>query len=429
MWSKTDELMMDDFSPDVTEIMDSAIETAIRMKSRAVSYPELLISILSADMESKRYEILEEEHRRRVIDLKNIISRNYMPGMKEKTCLETLPYLIFSDSSASQNYYSKKTWAPFLLDLFEDIGKVADGKMELLPSKPVNSLKDFHFGYFFLLLFQHMDRLPEEEHRYMADIFNIPGIVEAAVQYLLAGDFTPESVFTDQGLLMEDLYNRNAFKIIQNAVKLTGSMGYTNIKPLHLFLALLDDRDGFGNRVMIRCLPVDESIKSLQRKLENILGKGPNVKATSLTACKSHMSQNVQEILQHALVKSFQEGFRIISTKQLILSLMELGGDIFQKTLADSFRLNLKNIAETALSLDEDEKEPIDLPIDLCPCSELTCSVLDNNAKKVLGREKEIVEITKIFYRKQNRNILLYGENGVVKTAMANVLAAAVAKS
>ena len=177
MWSKTDELMMDDFSPDVTEIMDSAIETAIRMKSRAVSYPELLISILSADMESKRYEILEEEHRRRVIDLKNIISAIHS-GIR-RNLLETLR--ISLQIAQPRRITTAKNMAPSLTCL--NIGKVAMGKW-LLPSSLSKKSEGFSFRTSSSCCFAY-DPAGGRTPIY-ADI-SIFRVSQAAVQYLLLG--------------------------------------------------------------------------------------------------------------------------------------------------------------------------------------------------------------------------------------------------
>ena len=428
MWTSTGELLTDSFGRDVAEILDMAVEYSVRNRSRKFSYPELLWAIITSDTAAKRFEDVAADKKTVMNDIKKIISVNLLPTIDERNCIDTLSYMILQDKSGrSINYFERNNWSDVLKNIFSEIEASSKGACQIAPDISFDSLAEFCFPLMVLVVFKHLGKLPSDERKYLEDLLNVNEITRSVETYIKAGS-SSVSVFDAQQNLVPAAFKKNAYGIVQNSLKLAGCMGYNDVKPMHLFLSFVDDREGFGGRAIMRYLPVDESLKSLQTKLEKSLSKGPNVPSVSIPANMSGISERVQAVLEDALLKSRQSGKSSVTGKQLLLSLLDQGGEMFNLSLTNSFGVDVKSLKETTIKLDEDEKQRIVLPLELCSCSELTEGVLDNSAPEIYGRDSITDEIVKIFFRKQNRNILLYGDKGIGKTAMATALAYRIAR-
>jgi ATP-dependent Clp protease ATP-binding subunit ClpA len=247
-------------------------------------------------------------------------------------------------------------------------------------------------------------------------MFDIEGIEKALEIYICAE--VPKSCLDGMENINSGFFNEAAYGLLLNALKLAGNMSYDKLIPSHLFLAFLDDREGFGNRVLINCISNTESIKSLkniQVNLERMLKKGPNCSGSLLAPNKKYLSESILKVIENALIKSVQAGLTQITPKKLLFSLMTMGGEIFFSHLT-MLKIKPEEVIEISEGLNEDEKLEIVLPFDLDNASVLKGDV------QVYCREAELAQIFKVLYRDNNRNIIIYGDKGVGKTFIASAI-------
>jgi len=420
------ELASDRFATDLSEIFDYAIEYAQTRKSRNLSLLEMVWALISIDIESKRLKKLPAERAGVIRDIQRIIFNNFKAGIDKQKCLEILRFSITESRQDTINYFDPGNWSNDLKGVFAKIESYASGSLVYEGLKMPEQFQELNYAHLVFVVFQHLHEEKKEENQIFEDIFDLESIKNAVGRYISVEDVSPAAVFKPDGTVDASLFDDKAYALINESLKLAGRMGFEDLKPLHLLLAFIDDREGFGSKVLLRCLPVDESLKSLQVKLEKLLSKGPNLSSVPLEPSQANISMNVQEILQDANKRKMQAGLDTIKKKQLFLSLVELGGDVFKQTLEDNLKIDLVKVVNNAEKLEEDDRPEIMLPQDIFPCSELTKSAYDGSARRIEGRENEIKEIARIFFRKQNRNILLYGDKGVGKTAICNALSSQV---
>lgn len=421
MWTSEGEFDTGKFAREVSDNIELAMELSVSKKSRNFSWPQIILAIISTNSNSKRLEGLEADKCKIMDDVNKIIGRNYKSGVNERSCIETLGYLIIEGSSSSGlNYFDKSLWDETAIKIFKEIDEVCSNLKPLFENTHLNNSMDIDFSIYSYIVFKNMDIIPESDRKLMDDLLDIASIVISLGNYIKASFTKEESVFKQSGELRIEKFSEMSAQVVQNTINIAGELGYENVIPLHFLLEFSEDKESFSGRVLIKSLPVDESLKSIHIKLERMLSKGPGYRNTKLTLNRKCFSDKAILILESSLKKAAQEAVDYIKDKHLLSSLLEFGGDIFENVLKQSLKIDINRLLITANSSEISEKAEIFLPLDIG-----TGFLIDENlkgARQIIGRDKVISEIGRIFFRKQKKNIVLSGDKGIGKTSVMYAL-------
>ncbi len=419
MWTDNNNFLINNFKDIIIECFEAAIEFAAEMKSRKLSFPEILWSLLAAKPGEGRYKRLAKESNEELADIISILVKN-KEATSKKDAAEAVRYLIFSSSSKSEtNYFNTLNWDKILVNTFAKLCKTVQAKSEFIPGVYLEKIKDIGLKHLLLGLFYEIRSNKENS---VFDIFNVEAIIAALEAYIISN--VPRTVFDSDGSLRKDLFNENAINIINSALKTAGEMGYKKMLPQHLFLSFLEDQEGFGALAILPNLPLKESMKSIQEKLTGMLRHGPLHEGAKLFNNQDSYSSQAKEIVQKAVETAVKKGLTRAGAKELLLSLIRNGGDIFRPQLANIFKIDLKRLVEKAEEIKEGQKLEINLPYNLGVCYNISVEpATESTRPQIYGRDKESNDLIKIFHRKFKRNIILHGEKGIGKTSMVYALA------
>src|SRR6476646_1602097 len=156
-------------------------------------------------------------------------------------------------------------------------------------------------------------------------------------------------------------FTPRAKKILEMAMQQGRDFGHSYINTEHLLLAIIEDKNGVGNRVLLN------------------LG-------VNLTKLKTEVLGHIGEIVEVSLSNSIK------------------------RSAKDLFLLNENNNENKTPTLEE-------------YTINLTESAKKGNLDPVIGRQKEIERVIQILSRRRKNNPILIGEPGVGKTAVAEGLA------
>lgn len=137
-------------------------------------------------------------------------------------------------------------------------------------------------------------------------------------------------------------------------------------------------------------------------------------------------SDNLKKAFEDAYTRCVSNGKDYIDEENLLYSIVKIANTSFSRVM-ERYKLKKQdfiNILERNAEIYViNEKNSIQIPASLKTC----CEVMNNNYFKgdvcpILGREKEIQKVWNIFSKKTKRNVVLVGEPGVGKTAIAEAI-------
>lgn len=216
-------------------------------------------------------------------------------------------------------------------------------------------------------------------------------------------------------------FTHKAAEVLQSAQNLALVESNSQLEPLHLCQALLDDRQGFIVSVLQK-MGVDPTqlasrVQAEVRKLPKVSGAGAQVYA----------SQDFSRVAAFGEKYKKEWGDSFVSVEHLWVALIETASGALKKIFQE-LSLTVKLTTETIKLLRNnrpvDSQEP-----------EATYNVLekygrdlvqaarDGKLDPVIGRDEEIRRAVRILSRRTKNNPVLIGEPGVGKTAIAEGLA------
>ncbi|WP_027389124.1 ATP-dependent chaperone ClpB [Chrysiogenes arsenatis] len=216
-------------------------------------------------------------------------------------------------------------------------------------------------------------------------------------------------------------FTHKAAEALQSAQNLALVESNSQLEPLHLCQALLDDRQGFIVSVLQK-MGVDPTqlasrVQAEVRKLPKVSGAGAQVYA----------SQDFSRVAAFGEKYKKEWGDSFVSVEHLWVALIETASGALKKIFQE-LSLTVKLTTETIKLLRNnrpvDSQEP-----------EATYNVLekygrdlvqaarDGKLDPVIGRDEEIRRAVRILSRRTKNNPVLIGEPGVGKTAIAEGLA------
>jgi len=232
-----------------------------------------------------------------------------------------------------------------------------------------------------------------------------------------------------------DLSNYNltptAKKAIDNARLVAQNFGHLKVIDLHLIVALLEfDHNNidfiFNSNGLIK--------EGVNQNLKHVLSNYKERKRK-----KEIFAPEIKEILDYALLKAKKFKDNYIGADHILLSILssrEAIADFFTSLDIDLSKL-IKNFEEVIKSGTPQElihsgaapqQEP-STSLDISEWSEnLNEKILERGGFEICGREKEIERVFEILLKRNKSNVILVGEAGVGKTAIAEGLAEKIVK-
>src|SRR5271155_1135876 len=218
-----------------------------------------------------------------------------------------------------------------------------------------------------------------------------------------------------------DKFTLKSQEAIQKAGSLANENGQPEVLPLHLLMALVEDREGIIVPLLQKIgVPTEQLVSSARQVIDRL----PKV---SGAASEPGLSSSMQKVLNDASkeAQDFKDDY--VSTEHLLLSLAAQKGEPVQLALAAQgadYNAILKALQSVRGSQRVTDQNP-----------EGKFQALDRYAKDltelarrgkldpVIGRDEEIRRVIQVLSRRTKNNPVLIGEPGVGKTAIVEGLA------
>jgi ATP-dependent Clp protease ATP-binding subunit ClpB len=218
-----------------------------------------------------------------------------------------------------------------------------------------------------------------------------------------------------------DKFTLKSQEAVQQAGSLANENGQPEVLPLHLLMALLEDKDGIIVPVLQK---VGVGTEQLYANVRHAIAGLPKV---SGAASEPNLSSNLQKVLNDAAkeAKDFKDEY--VSTEHLLLALTQLKNDPAQLALAaqgatrDAILKGLTSVRGNQRVTDqtpEGKYQALDRY-----AKDLTELARQGKLDPVIGRDEEIRRVIQVLSRRTKNNPVLIGEPGVGKTAIVEGLA------
>ncbi len=224
-----------------------------------------------------------------------------------------------------------------------------------------------------------------------------------------------------------DKFTVKSQQAIQQAQARAAELGNPEVQPVHLLLALVEDREGVIPAVLEK---IGVPIEKLESDLHGIEEKLPRVAGA---AAQPGLSQALNKALEQAFREAANFKDEYVSTEHLLLGIAHLQGDAHLK--GDPARDALVALGAThdailkALTAVRGSQRVTDQnPEGKFQALEKYAKDLTDLARRgkldpVIGRDEEIRRVIQVLSRRTKNNPVLIGEPGVGKTAIVEGLA------
>ncbi|MGD0791072.1 MAG: ATP-dependent chaperone ClpB [Terriglobales bacterium] len=220
-----------------------------------------------------------------------------------------------------------------------------------------------------------------------------------------------------------DKFTVKAQEAVQRANQLASEHGNSELAPLHLLAALVEDREGIVAPVLEKIGIGPQAVLSdLYKEIEKL----PKVSGSG-GAAQPAMSSQINQVLE----KSFKEADTFkdeyVSTEHMLLALTDLKRDPAQELMArhgathDAILKALTAVRGSQRITDQNPEAKYQ-------ALERYARDLNEQARRgkldpVIGRDEEIRRVVQVLSRRTKNNPVLIGEPGVGKTAIVEGLA------
>jgi ATP-dependent Clp protease ATP-binding subunit ClpC len=243
--------------------------------------------------------------------------------------------------------------------------------------------------------------------------------------------------------------------VIAKSISLSASFQHDQVAPLHLLLALLQERGSVGAELLTK---VGVKSAHVLDELSKIKKTPPmlDTKTQAAVAALPELSAEAKQVLEKAMLGAYEYEHKHVGTEHLLSGLIEVQSkeisDVLKSAKADLAHIieqldviftstnkfpDVHDIAEAidaAEGMQEGGAPQMNLPrrqksgggssraVDMFAV-ELTDPVIQADIDPVIGRETEIERLVHILSRRTKNNPVLVGEPGVGKTAIVEGLA------
>ncbi len=218
-----------------------------------------------------------------------------------------------------------------------------------------------------------------------------------------------------------DKFTLKSQEAIQKASLLANENGQPEVLPIHLLMALIEDKEGIIIPLLQKIgVPTDQIAHSARQ----VIGNLPKV---SGAASEPGLSSSMQKVLQDAQKEADDFKDEYVSTEHLLLALAQRKNDPAQMLLA-SQGATRDAILKGLTSVRGNQRVTDQSPEAKYQALERYAKDLTELARRgkldpVIGRDEEIRRVIQVLSRRTKNNPVLIGEPGVGKTAIVEGLA------
>jgi ATP-dependent Clp protease ATP-binding subunit ClpB len=198
-------------------------------------------------------------------------------------------------------------------------------------------------------------------------------------------------------------------------------LGNPELQPVHLLLALIEDREGVIPAVLEK---IGVPIERLETELHTLEEKLPRV---SGSATQPGIGQALNKVLEQAFHEASNFKDEYVSTEHLLLGAASIKGDAAREALAavgathDAILKALTAVRGTQRVTDQNPEGKFQALEKYA--QDLTELARRGKLDPVIGRDEEIRRVMQVLSRRTKNNPVLIGEPGVGKTAIVEGLA------
>jgi ATP-dependent Clp protease ATP-binding subunit ClpB len=208
---------------------------------------------------------------------------------------------------------------------------------------------------------------------------------------------------------------------MQQAQARAAELGNPEVQPVHLLLALVEDREGVIPAVLEK---IGVPTERLEHELRQIEEKLPRVAGA---ATQPGLSQSLNKVLEQAFREAANFKDEYVSTEHLLLGAAHLKGDAARDALAavgathDAILKALTAVRGSQRVTDQNPEGKFQALEKYA--KDLTELARRGKLDPVIGRDEEIRRVIQVLSRRTKNNPVLIGEPGVGKTAIVEGLA------
>jgi ATP-dependent Clp protease ATP-binding subunit ClpB len=218
-----------------------------------------------------------------------------------------------------------------------------------------------------------------------------------------------------------DKFTLKSQEAIQKASSLANENGQPEVLPIHLLMALVEDKEGIIVPLLQKIgVPTEQLVSSARQ----VVDKLPKV---SGAAAEPGLSASMQKVLNDASKEARDFKDEYVSTEHLLLALAQNKNDPAQMLLA-SLGATRDAILQALTSVRGNQRVTDQNPEGKYQALDRYAKDLTELARRgkldpVIGRDEEIRRVIQVLSRRTKNNPVLIGEPGVGKTAIVEGLA------
>ncbi len=218
-----------------------------------------------------------------------------------------------------------------------------------------------------------------------------------------------------------DKFTVKSQEAIQQAQARAAELGNAELQPVHLLLALIEDREGVIPAVLEK---IGVPMERLEAELQKIEQKLPRVSGAS---SQPGLSNSLNRALDQAFKEAVNFRDEYVSTEHLLLGIAHLKGDPARDALAANGATH-GAILQALTAVRGSQRVTDQNPEAKFQALEKYAKDLTELARRgkldpVIGRDEEIRRVIQVLSRRTKNNPVLIGEPGVGKTAIVEGLA------
>jgi ATP-dependent Clp protease ATP-binding subunit ClpB len=218
-----------------------------------------------------------------------------------------------------------------------------------------------------------------------------------------------------------DKFTVKSQEAMQQAQARAAELGNPEVQPVHLLLALIEDREGVIPSVLGK---IGVPTERLESDLHQIEEKLPRVAGA---ASQPGLSQALNKTLEQAFREAADFKDEYVSTEHLLLGVAHVKGDSARDALAavgatrEAILQALTAVRGTQRVVDQNPEGKFQALEKYA--KDLTELARRGKLDPVIGRDEEIRRVIQVLSRRTKNNPVLIGEPGVGKTAIVEGLA------
>lgn len=221
-------------------------------------------------------------------------------------------------------------------------------------------------------------------------------------------------------------FNRFTIKAqeaLQSAQEIAVNKNQGELKPLHLFYALVIQEGGVVPMILSR---LGVNLNSLANFLEAEINRLPKLFVINANVGQLYLSQDLIKVLERAAKEAAELKDEFVSCEHLLLGLIEMATDL--KLIFSKFDITRENVLKVLKEIRGSQRVVDETPESKFQVLEkyavnLTQLAREQKLDPVIGRENELYRVIQILSRRTKNNPMLIGEPGVGKTAIVEGLA------